>query len=456
MSNKLIDITIIFILFAICLSIFMPLRGNNNIVSDGYQNLLLSSNIANKNVFSASPDGLPDMIREPAWPFLISILIKASDLNSLPIDALAITHKNFFKNIDVFICSLIVLSTYLFVLKALHSYVFAFLSVCITLAVIKSTPFLIMFFNSEALATLILQLSSITYLYLFKKKTLPLAILCGVGFGILVLTKAQFIYILLAPLLILAFMNKKVFLFTFFAFALIISPWLLRNYHYFDNFAIAKRGAIVASVRYMLTVGPTVDEYYCMAYAFTSPYLRPLIDKYTTLRVADFQQYGRCERLNREICYDMGEVVIPCARFGVDVAAAVPWTDRIQYFYQGFAAGLEIGRGKLSFSDFMVINSSTITKYAKTYPLFLLRGVGFSGYPVLIILMTICMFATLFTPLWPLPILALSSHLFHVSLTHNIPRYHIFEIPIMTFCFVYCLKLILDHCLFLFDKSGCK
>lgn len=215
---------------------------------------------------------------------------------------------------------------------------------------------------------------------------------------------------------------------------------MLRNDILFHKYTIAERGKIVASVRYIMTVEPGSSEYPCMAYAFLAPNLRPLAHVVTAITLDDFQRNGRCERFNREICYDMGTHKIPCSAFAEDASPSVAWNSKIQYFYRGYAAGEAMEKGNLSFQDLGGFNVDTLAKYFKTLPIFTLRGLGFSDYPLLIIVMALCMLVTLRTPLWPFSLLAIFSHLFHVMATHNIPRYHGVEIPIMVICTFYCFK----------------
>ncbi|NDL64124.1 hypothetical protein [Acerihabitans arboris] len=445
MKNDKIKILFSCLILIACFHFLSALKGDNIIIGDGYQNIQIATNLMQNRTFSLQGDGSPDMIREPAWPFFTATVLESLHFQSTPALQLATKHKNVFKNINIVIYSIIILIIFLFMQHETKNYIYALLAVALAIIIIHTTPRLIYHYNNEALSSLLLLSSSILFLHVCRKKKRHLSFFLGISIGLLTLTKAQYLYIAAFPLLSLYFIDKKSMVFAICSSIIIISPWLARNYILFDKYSIAERGQIVASLRYILTVEPGSSEYPCMAYSFLAPDLRPLVNGFTNIRLDDYKRNGLCERFNRETCYDMGTKKIPCSAFAEDSSATVAWNKKIQYFYRGYAAGEAIEDGKLSFQDIAPFNLATIVKYLKTYPIFTLRGIGFSNHPILVLSMALCMFATLFTPLWPLSLLAVFSHIFHATLTHNIPRYHVIELPIMIIGFIYCIKKILDY-----------
>jgi hypothetical protein len=141
----------------------------------------------------------------------------------------------------------------------------------------------------------------------------------------------------------------------------------------------------------------------------------------------------------------MGTERVGCAPFPGDVPAWTrgDWRKSIQYFYRGMAAGLEIEANRLQFSDIAPLTLDNIGRYIQTLPLFAWRGMGFSAFPWLSILLTISAFALIFTRLWPFAVLTLSTHLFHLLFTHNIPRFHAIELGVMIVSMTYLLDMAL-------------
>lgn len=219
-----------------------------------------------------------------------------------------------------------------------------------------------------------------------------------------------------------------------------MSPWIFRNYEQFNEPAIAKRGKTVAAVRVILTSEPTFEEQLCMTYAFTHPSLQHYVEKSLRINNSDFIRGGKCQRLNREICFDMGTQKVKCSPFPEDQVSS-DYSSKIQLFYKGVHAGQQIELGNLAFVDFLNPGPEFFIRYIKTFPLFAWRGVGFSDYPLVAIMISISAIVLLLTRYWSVSLLCVSSYLFHVALTHNIPRYHATLFPIMIISFVFLVYL---------------
>jgi hypothetical protein len=226
--------------------------------------------------------------------------------------------------------------------------------------------------------------------------------------------------------------NKQKALTVLLALLVVTGPWLYRNFTLFDDPAIAKRGKIVASVRVVLTSEPASSEHLCMAYAFSHPAIQPYLEPFLGVTQPDFSQGGKCQKLNRELCFDMGSKRVSCAPFPED-AYFPDWASKMQYFYRGYYAGVQMEENQATFADITRFDLKFAKNYVKTLPLFAWRGFGFSDFPLLSVMISLSVFGLLFTSFWPFALLCASSQLFHIFLTHNIPRYRDVEFPVLVF-----------------------
>jgi len=417
---------------------FLALINKEPIIADGRQNLTAASNIVNYSVFSCQSPSVSDMEREPAWPALTAGVILLTSLQNSGVEELSSIHANIFKGINVTIYSLMVgiVAGYLYIYS--QKPLLSLAALILSLFVIDTTPRLINNFNNEALATILVLLASILLLNTLKYASRRSALAFGCTYGFLTLTKAQFLYIALVPIIAIFFASKRQTIFAVLGFILIVSPWMVRNHVLFGKLAISERGKTVAAIRLVMTSESTPGERDCMAFAFSHPRLRPWIGKLLEVNYQDFDRNGHCLKFNRELCFDMGTEKVKCTPFPEDLAQGT-YDKKIQYFYRGTAAGQAIEADLLKFLDITRIDLHLLSNYLETLPLFLWRGMGFTGHPLLSIGITISLFMLIFTPLWPFAVLAIASHIFHIFLTHNLPRYHSIELGVMIFAATYWL-----------------
>ena len=433
--------------FAFIMYFLRSLIDANPIVADGYQNLSTAKNILDHFVFSsAETDGLSpsaDMVREPAWPFLNAIYLYFLSLDySLAI--LATEFSNYFKFFTLVLYALIGSACCCWIFIKTKKLTFVFFVLALFLLIYGTTPRLINNYNNEALATLFLLTSSILYSEAIlikngKKGGAVLSALLGLVIGLLALTKAQYLFICVPMFFVFFYFNRKNTLLAITIFIMVVSPWIFRNYQLFNQLAIAERGKTVATVRVVLTSEPSSEERMCMAYAFTHPFLQHYLNKTLGINNSDFDRGNKCQRLNRETCFDMGTKKVKCSAFAED--ASLQYLSNIQLFYKAYHAGQEMEKGKLNFFDFFRPSSQFIITYIKTFPLFAWRGMSFSDFPVVAIIISISTLLLLFTRYWSFSLLGTSSWFFHVALTHNIPRYHATLFPIMIISFVLLIYL---------------
>jgi hypothetical protein len=132
---------------------------------------------------------------------------------------------------------------------------------------------------------------------------------CGACFGLLVLTKASFLYVFLGLLAALSL--------TFFrtpaewrkcslraglmaaSFALVIVPWIGRNVHEFGQARISERGGLAIYTRALMNQ-MSREEYRGTFYFWARPAIRPFIGSLLGFTPADLGPGGRLARLNTD------------------------------------------------------------------------------------------------------------------------------------------------------------
>ena len=373
------------------------------------------------------------MFREPAWPFLVAIFLHILSFD-FPTRILASEFSTHFKCLNLFLYALVISISCWWIYLRTKKLIFSLLALSMFILIYGTTPRLINNFNNEALATLFLLVSSTLFYRIISGRGEAWAsALLGLMLGLLALTKAQYLFIGAPLILFLLFFSRKCFALTLAALFIVLSPWIYRNYNLFNEPAIAVRGKTVAAVRVILTSEPTSQEQLCMVYAFTHPLLQHHLEKVLAINYADFEKGGKCQRLNRETCFDMGIVKVKCTPFPEDLLPE--YSSRIQLFYKGLYAGQQIEKDELQFADIFDLNLEYFAKYIKTFPLFVWRGMGFSGYPFISIIISFSALLLLLTRYWSFSLLCVSSWLFHIAMTHNIPRYHAILFPVMILSF---------------------
>ncbi len=165
-----------------------------------------------------------------------------------------------------------------------------------------------------------------------------------------------------------------------------------------------------------------------MAFAFCHPSIRRPLGSLSGISEIDYARGGKFQKLGRELAFDMGITII---RDPMPEELGGDWRSKIQYFNQGYAAGLLIEQNKLKYYDIAKYDFHFFKKYILTLPLYAWRGFSFSAYPFISLAISLSVFALLLTKYWPFALLCVSSQIFHIFFTHNIPRYHAIEIPVL-------------------------
>lgn len=446
-SQKITCTTLFLFVFLAFIFFLLPLVDASPIVADGYQNLSAAKNMLDFSIFSSSDakgsSPIPDMQREPAWPFFIAIFLYIFSLD-FSTAVLASEFSAYFKWLNLSLYALVSSISCSWIYLKTKNIIFSMFVLAIFFLVYGTTPRLFNNLNNEALASLFLLVASILfYRAVSERGNLGggTSFVFGLTLGLLALAKAQYLFICVAPLLFLFFFNPRRAALSMITLFIVVSPWIWRNYDLFNQLTIAERGKTVAAVRIILTSEATAQERLCMAYAFTHPSWQHHVEKILEINNSKFEKGGMCQRFNRETCFDMGVEKVKCAPFPEDLSQ--DYLSRTQLFYKGFHAGRGIEEGILRFSDIFEPDSNFFIKYIKTFPLFAWRGMGFSGYPSISIVISLSVLVLMFTRYWSFALLATSSWFFHATMTHNIPRYSATLIPIMILSATFLIYLML-------------
>jgi len=430
--NIVFQVTAFVIVFGVLCSIF----NDDPVVADGYENLTTAMNIRRNGVFSSqdSPQPLPDMKREPLHPFLVLLYTILLGLSDYSVSQLATEFASYFKVYNVLLIALAVSIAVGWgqALTGKSLLPFAVVTVC-ACALYAGVPRLVNRFNSEPLGMLLLLLASRSFYFSVVGESTRPSYFLGIWLGLLALTKAHFL--LLGPIIlgIAALRVPKRALIAGIVFCVLVLPWMLRNYIQFGDPNVSKRGMPVLAVRYSLVNDLTDEEFSCMAYAVSHPRMRETVGKVLGVNSDSFLRHGKCQRLNRETCFDTALERVPCKAFPEDVKAVADQNpdEAIQLWYKGMITGQLLEAKKLLATEVFRPTLATIWRFLTTLPLFMYRGVWFTESILLCMICVVSLLALLFSEYRWISVIALSSCLFQVIATHNLPRFHLIETAVM-------------------------
>ena len=277
----------------------------------------------------------------------------------------------------------------------------------------------------------------------------------GLTFGMLALTKAAFLYVFAGVMVYLSVdfairsrgrqdrSKSAVHLVLLaLAFAVVVTPWMTRNYVYLDSFGIAGRGGGVLYLR-AAKDQMTAEEYRGSFYVWAPPKLRPLVGAVLGYSKADLQRNGRLQRIYRE----------PDSDFHTDdiAAEAAGRPDQaITYYHKARAKRVALER-KLADSPspsvavdeamkeeaLSIIRANPLKHLAMTIP-FLWRG-AFTVFPILLIALS-CALLTRRFEMSSFVVPAFGVVMFYGIFTHYTPRY---SVPAVGVTIVAALVLVL-------------
>ena len=162
---------------------------------------------------------------------------------------------------------------------------------------------------TELPAAALLVLGSLLLAAATSAGSTALFVASGLCFGLLALTKGAFLYVSLGLLVVLAlaslprshFLQRRARLLQSIAFAasvaILVFPWMHRNFNEFGHHRIADRGGVALYMRTLFN-GMSAEEYRGVFYAWSSPRFRSLAAAFSGYGPQDLERGGRLQRLN--------------------------------------------------------------------------------------------------------------------------------------------------------------
>lgn len=434
------DLDLIAVFFIVA-ALLLSSVDKSPVMFDGYQNLTAALNLIRHGVFSKDPgpEPRPDCYREPLFPALMAAVTMLWGKAAAPVQVLAADWATAYKILNIVLLSLTVCLAVRIgrelTGKDLSPSIIITVFAC---ALYLGVPRIVNRLNNEGLATLFVLVTSYYYYRTLNSPQRWTAMHLGLSYGLLVLTKAQFFY--LSPVIfgLAAVRSPRRIAVALIVFVATVCPWIIRNYYHFGNIQVSGRGPHVLVTKYTMISESTDKELKCLPYAFTPPKLREYVEGLFGITHGDFQTDGPCSRFNRETCFDTGRDVnkAQCEPFPQDIKAMASRSPdtAIQFFFKAMIIGNMIEAKKLTLSDAIHLDSRIVWRFLKTLPVFFYRGLWFTDSVAVCLILFGSMIAVAFGPFRSFVVIALTSHLFHVLASHNIPRFHLIEAGVGLIC----------------------
>jgi len=318
--------------------------------------------------------------------------------------------------------------------------------------------------HTELPAALFMALAAACCIWLQRSLRISAALLAGVMLGALALTKASALYVAVVaiPMLALAqialngtavWRAAALYGLMGLAFAATITPWMLRNYVQFGDFAISQRGGEVLLIRAVKNQ-MTPDEYAGAFYVYAPPGLQKAVfERLLGFDASDIEEGGRYSRLNRNLPSDKAALHAHDYEHLVSYYQRAKWTIPQAIRKDLAAQGLPLtayGAAAHAYAMHM-IEEAPLKHLTMTLP-FAWRGLWGMGdawklnLAVYLALLALPL-AAIFTrrmDWFALSIVANGFFWFHALLTHFIPRYSEPLVPLAILSL-----LVLVHALYL-------
>lgn len=409
-----------------------------------------------------SPNPVPSTYREPGYPTYVGLAIGLdSELRSMGMDELLGGGRGLVGLRKAQI-PLLLLAGFL-TMYAVYSltgsmglgYV-GFLLVGLSMSLMTSIYTL----KLEHFLAPLLLIVSIFFYKLVQKQSWKYFVLCGLSLGVLVLTRAVFMYLNIFMVLFLAYLGfskliarRKLILGTLLFLAcyfVIVGSWQIRNYIHFKSMRLAGRGGVVLSVRSQYNMMTAKEYFGSFLYWTPDSYIKGNLIKALYGKGA-WQEGGALGRLNRsnysDGYYRTGRAV----------------RDRLirEYGAKGETSEVDKGVRKAAFGKIL---SHPFRHIFTTLPigwrgLFAEKGYAlrapFVAAVMSSVLINLAYFGSLFfvairsirLKQWDILSLLLPGlYLYGINsfMTHNIPRYSIPVIPLLSVMLLYTFWLLLE------------
>lgn len=286
--------------------------------------------------------------------------------------------------------------------------------------------------------------------------------LLAVLLGLLIISKGVFYYLVPFYLVLmigliwlkdktpLKIQKIKIFALSFLLTFLTIFPWQLRNYIYLDDFSLTTRGGTILLIRAEMDQMNS-EERVGMFYVFAPEILKKVIfEKYLGYERADYLDGGKLQRLNRDLENDYKAIELG------NYNQLVGFLKRSMFITFPM---LQAEAGRKGLDSDQYIKEVSLSAFKENWKTHLLVSIPFAWKGlwfykgnnlafVLLIGFSYFVFFTIFIKsilYWKIDYLIFLTlpmfvFVFHVLLTHNIPRYILPIVPFISLSMVVFLK----------------
>lgn len=300
---------------AICAAAFVRIDGSA-ITKDASQNVRMAVNLRHNGVISMEWNApyRPSMYREPLPVMASAGVIAVIDSilgKAEPAEYLSGDRARYLKYQNIIWLG----ALWLVVFVAARQFTGRFY-VSIAAATFAAIPFIadpavtgVNDLYTELPAAALLVLGSLLLAAATSAGSIALFVASGLCFGLLTLTKGAFLYVSLGLLVVLAIaslprsnlLQRRTRLLHSIAFAaavaVLVFPWMHRNFNEFGFHRIADRGGQALYIRALLN-GMSDEEYRGVYYAWSGPRFRSLAASLSGYGPQDLERGGRLQRLN--------------------------------------------------------------------------------------------------------------------------------------------------------------
>jgi hypothetical protein len=288
-----------------------------SINADAAENTLMAYNLARHGVLSIGSADTgqlnPTNVREPLPPALHALFLKLqpafSDYESFEEITRAGAGAKMAKRINVFWAITALMLTAVFLWVTTHSPPLTVLGIYLVYSFFLATPEHMDGLYTELPAATLLLLSAVAGFLALKRRSPSFFAFYGMATGLLILTKAAFLYIglvgcvVIAVLLIVRSEWPRTDIFPRVAIAIgavlvIVAPWMLRNLHHFSELEVSRRGGRVLLVRAYKS-NMTDEEWRGSFFAYAPKGIQAALGALQGFSESDLESGGRLERLAR-------------------------------------------------------------------------------------------------------------------------------------------------------------